>query len=117
MKIPDFVIDRISRNQEDFMPQLSIIRRWANIGGGERERGIVATDVPTRYTAGWGPFRVVADRYQGITPYTITVPWDTDVRVDDEFVDEEARTFHIRSRRKPGSYITAVQLLGDLVND
>jgi len=115
--ITEQMLRRIRRNQLLFMPQKSIIRRWVGIGGGERERKIVAEDVPTRFTPGWGRFINVADRLQGITPYTITVPWDTDLKPGDEVIDEQSRTFHIRDAKKPSSYLTAIQALGDLVND
>lgn len=117
MKIPEFVLTRIRGQQLQFMPQLVVIRRWVGIGGGERDRKIVASDVPARFTPGAGRFGDVADRLQGITPFTVTVPWDSDVLPGDEVVDEFSRTFHVRAVHKPSSYLTAIQMLTDLVND
>lgn len=114
--IPERVLTNIRGYQLRYMPQLVTIRRWVGIGGGERGQKIVATDVPCRFTAGAGRFGDVADRLQGITPFTITVPWNADVVVGDEIVDENSLTFQIRAVHRPKSYLTAIQMLGDLVN-
>jgi hypothetical protein len=115
--IPERVLQTIRNNQLRFMPQRAIIRRWVGIGGGERDRMVIAEDLQARFTAGAGRFGDVADRLQGITPFTITVPYDTDVLPGDEIVDEESRTFQVRAVHKPKSYLTAIQMLADQVND
>ena len=117
MKIPDRVIQNIRDRQEEYMPQLIVIRRRVPIGGGEWGYNIVAEEVKARLIPGFGPFAVVADRFQGITPFRLTVPWDTPLVTADEVIDEMSLVFQVRDVRKPSSYLTAIQALCDLVND
>lgn len=117
MKIPDRVIQNIRDRQEEYMPQLIVIRRRVPLGGGEWGYNIIAEDVKARFIPGFGSFQNVADRFQAITPFHLSVPWDTPLLTADEVIDEAALMFQVREVRKPSSYLTAIQALCDLVND
>jgi len=103
--------------QENYMPDLVIIRREFSAGDDQLDRGTVATDVACRITPGFGVWRNVADRFQGITAYTVTFAWDQDVKAGDQLVDAESRTFLVRDVKAHSSYQTALPTLVDLVND
>jgi hypothetical protein len=116
-KVTEAELDSIREAQLDFMPDLSIIRRRSYVGDDEFATGNVALDVPCRVTPGYGTWRLVADRFQGITPFTLTFPYGTDIKAGDQVVDDEARTFEVRDVKSPNSYDTAIQVLADLVTD
>lgn len=107
----------IREAQEMYMPQRVVIRRRQFSGDSEFEPVNIAVDVPCRFTPGFGFWRAVADRYQGVTPYRATVPYDQDVKAGDTLVDEESRVFEVRDVLAPESYQTAKQVLTDLVTD
>lgn len=110
-------LTKIREVQIEFMPNRVVIQRSQHIGGGEFSPRTVADDMPARLRSGSGSFRLVADRFQAITPYVITLPWYADLKPADRIIDELARTFEIRDVRGPGSFIHAVTALADLIND
>lgn len=110
-------LESIRASQREFLPEQVLLLRPEFIAPGEYADHILQEDVAARFTPGFGRFRQVADRYQAITPYQITFEHDIDVRVGDKIVNEDATIFEIREVRTPGSMITAVQALGDRVND
>lgn len=119
MSITEGELELIRIEQEKFMPQRVIIRRRFFAGGDavEYEKQTVHEDVPCRLTSGFGMWRVVADRFQGITPFTAELPFGQDVKAGDILVDEDSRTFEVRDIMAPNSYQTAKRCLCDLVTD
>jgi hypothetical protein len=114
--ITDKEINSIRKAQEEFLPERVIIRRKHWVGGDkDYEAQNLAVDVPARLTPGFGFWRQVADRFEGITPFTITVAWDQDIHPGDTVVDANANTYEIRAVQAPESYLTAIQTLGDLI--
>lgn len=109
-------LDDIRAVQLSFMPDAVTVkrRRWED---GENYYDIVGTAITARIMPGFGFWRDVADRFQGITAYTVTVPWDTDVRAGDLILDAENRAYEVRDVRVPSSYQTAKQMLADGVTD
>ena len=114
--ITDRELKSLRKAQEQFMPNEVVIERRQWVGDQEFVPGAVGT-TKCRITAGWGRWAVVADRYQGITPYTVTVPWDADIQPADSLIDAYGRAFQIRDMRSPTDYMTAKQLLAELVTD
>lgn len=115
MTITERELNSIRMAQEAFMPERITRRRPVEIAedeeGHDEEKGIRA-----RITPGFGFFRDVADRMVGITAFTITVPWDKDIRVNDELIDEKnGEVFEVRDVRDNKAYQTALQILGDRV--
>ena len=109
-------LDLIRENQLAFMPTLVRIRRL-DATDGDAEYADAYTEVPARITPGFGTWRQSADRFQGITPFQVTMPWDQDVKAGDEVVDVYGRTFRVRDVLTGGSYITAKKSLCDLIED
>jgi hypothetical protein len=110
-------IELLQQAQEVYMPQTLIIRRRTYFGDGEFETVNIATGVAARVTPGYGFWRTVADKFQGITPFTITVSSVVGVQAGDQVVDEDSRVFEVRDVRAPSSFQTAKQVLCDLVTD
>lgn len=112
-------IKQLQQEQETYMPQSVVVKRTFFVEGDDVSFGpqVIATAVPCRLTAGFGQWRSVADRFQGVTAYTATVPWNTDIKAGDVIVDEESRSFEIRDVAAPSSYLTARRCLVDLVTD
>jgi hypothetical protein len=101
--------------QEKWMTQTGTIRRVGYVAEGEPADDNVATDVPVRIKSGFGFFREVADRIQGITAFTLTFPWNTDIRVGDKFIDNNGEVYEIRDIRGNNTIQTALQVLGDRI--
>lgn len=110
-------LESIREAQEVFMPQRVVIQRKRTIAKGEFGWRNVSIDVPGRCTAGFGRFSITADRYAGITPCVWAFPAAQDIEVADRIIDEESIIFEVREVRQPKSYLTAVQVLADRVND
>lgn len=112
-------IDDIRTAQEVFIQSEGILRRREFIPPDDYDHyKTVGENIPVRVSAGFGTFRDIADRYQGITPFTLTFSWDQDVRADDQMLLTDGRVFHIRDTKVSGRYIhTATQCLADLVTD
>jgi len=98
------------------MGNLLDLRRQEAIAPGMEETSVIEKAVPGRITAGYGTFRDVADRFSGVTPYTITVPYDKDVRPGDRWVDEEGRVFNVLDVRTTGTWHTATVTLCDWIH-
>jgi hypothetical protein len=110
-------IELLREEQLVYMPQLVKIRRRQFFGDNESAYETIAEKVRTRITPGFGFWRVVADRFQGITAFTITMPWNQDCRAGDVVIDSMGNTYEIRDAKNPSTYHTALQLLADKVND
>lgn len=108
----------LREEQLKYLPQRGIIRRRNFLGAEESfALSVIATDVPCRLTPGFGLWRQVADKYQGITAYTGTFPHGTDIAAGDELIDEASNTYQVRDTMSPKSYETAVRALFDKVTD
>lgn len=117
MAITDRELRAIREEQQKFMPQRVLIRKNVNIGGGQRAPKTLASDVPARFKAGPGRFRIEADRMNIITPLVLSVPYGTDLKPGYEVVDENATVFYVRDVRTPSSLETAIQSLVEQVTD
>lgn len=119
MTITDAELADIRAEQAKYMPNEVIIKRKTYTGGeygaGDFTLETLATEVKARLTPGFGVFRPVADRFQGVNPYTVTVPWDQDIRVGDVVIDEDSVSYEVRSVRNRSSYQTATQTLCDRI--
>ncbi|SRR6266550_9011297 len=116
--VTDRELQDIRDAQEEYLPDTIVIRRKDYVGGdSDYAKPIFATGVPARLTPGFGQWRLVADRFQGIEAFVVTVPWDQDLRPGDEIVDTAARTYQVRAVKSPSSYQTAKQALCDKVTD
>jgi Phage head-tail joining protein len=116
-KITQLELELLREEQVTYMPERVKIRRQYFLGDNEREYNDLSSDVWARITPGFGFWRAVADRYQGITAFTITMPWDTDVRASDTIIDSHGRFYEVRDTKDPSTYHTALQTLCDRVND
>ena len=72
-------------------------------------------DVPVRISAGYGTFRQVADRFQGLNIYALTFMYDEDVAPDDKLIDADGNEYHIKVVRNHSSIQTATQTIAELV--
>lgn len=110
-------LDLLREQQEIYMPDTVTIRRREFFGDNEQEYFDLTHDVSARITPGFGFWRAVADRFQGITAFNVTMPWDTDVKASDVLVDVQSRAFEVRDVRSPSTFQTAKQVLCDMVTD
>jgi hypothetical protein len=111
-------LDSIRDAQLDFLPDTILqTKRKFYDGDNGFERQPYLSNIASRFTPGFGRWTIIADRFQGITAFTVTVPWDTDIIAGDELIDDESRTFEVRDSRSPSTYQTAKQLLVDLITD
>lgn len=107
---------QIRAEQEIYMSERITIRGETWIAEDEKAPMDIATNVPARITPGFGFFREIADRMQGVTAFTITVPWDQKVEVGNDIINERTREkFHVRDVRDAKTLQTALQVLGDRV--
>jgi hypothetical protein len=111
-------LDEIRTAQEVFIQSEGILRRREFIPPDDYDhRKTIGENISVRVSAGFGTFRDVADRFQGIIPFVLTFSWNQDVRADDELILTDGRVFHLRAI-KAGLYIhTATQCLADLITD
>lgn len=116
-EITQLELDLLREEQITYMPERVRIRRADFSGDNERDYFDHVLDVWARITPGFGFWRAVADRYQGITAFTITLPWDTDVRASDVIIDGNGRVYEVRDTQDPKTYHTALRVLCDRVND
>lgn len=110
-------LTRLREAQEEFMPDRGTLKRREFDGDNESQYDAYATDVHARLTPGFGIWRIVADRYQGVTAFNLSLPWDQDVRAGDVWVASDNRVYEIRDVQAPASYLTARRCLCDLVTD
>lgn len=115
--ITDREIAAIREAQEEFMQgQAEIWRRVVIDGAGEY--GKIGPTVKCRIIPGFANlWREVADRYQGLTVYAITFPVGTDVKDGDKVYDEYGREFLVRDVKATSTYHTALQVLGEMVEN
>jgi hypothetical protein len=99
-------------NQEKLMPD-TVDQKRRVLTGTEIVLRPWRENLRCRKAAGYGFWRLSADRFQGITPYTFTFPYGTDVRASDVLVDEDSHSYEVRDVRSPHSYQTAVVVLTD----
>jgi hypothetical protein len=116
-EITQLELDLLREEQVTYMPDQVKIRRTSFSGDNERDYETIAEKVWARITPGFGLWRAVADRYQGITAFTVTLPWDTDVHASDAIIDATGRVYEVRDTKDPSTYHTALQTLCDRVND
>ena len=117
MRITEKELTNLREEQELFMPDIVTIKRQAYAGDDEWEQDTIAANVPARIVPGYGFWRSVADRFQGITAYTITLPWDQDIQSGDVLVTSATKAFEVRAVRAPSTYQTAKQVLVDGASD
>lgn len=111
-------LNRIREEQQDLtMPDRADFQRRMPITPHDEQTSVYATDVHVRITAGFGTFRDVADRFQGVTAYTLTAPFDLSVRAGDEAIhifNGEPRVFKVLAVRE-GPFHTALPILAELI--
>lgn len=76
--------------------------------------GVVSCRVTPGFATIW---RLVADRYQGMVAFSLTMPWDTDIVAGDKFYDAYGREFMVRAVKQGSTYSTALQVLGELIEE
>lgn len=116
-EITQLELELLREQQLVFMPQKVKIRRRTFTGDNEVGFATIEENVRARITPGFGFWRTVADRFQGITAFTVTLPWNTDVQASDAIIDEEERVFEVRDVKAPSTFHTAAQALCDRVTD
>jgi Phage head-tail joining protein len=115
--ITQLELELLREEQITYMPEKVKIRRPRFAGDNERDYEDIAVKVWARLTPGFGFWRSVADRYQGITAFTITMPWDTDCQAGDIIIDSSDRAYEVRDTKDPSTYHTALQVLCDRISD
>jgi hypothetical protein len=108
-------LSNIRTEQERWMPNSAIRQRKVPISPDE-EGTDTLPGLKCRISAGFGTFRMVADKFQGITPYHFAFPWDSDVKVGDYLVDEQSNTYRVVSVKEDVSIQSALPVLTDRVN-
>jgi hypothetical protein len=116
-KISEAELDKIREQQEVFMTSLVTVKRRKYLADNEFTPETIATKVNARITPGFGFWREVADRFQGITAYSLTFHWNQDIQAGDVIVDTSDRVFEVRDVRSPSTYHTARQALADRISE
>lgn len=116
MSITEGELESIRTEQEKFMPETVDIVKDVVIAPGNIATKTMVEATPAACTPGFGFWRNVADRFQGITAYTWTFPYGTEIESGHRIVDSEGRRFEVRDVRAPSSFHTAVQVLADHIN-
>lgn len=107
-------LDKIREQQELYFDKVVVIRRKA-FDRDEFVTTTLGTDVPCRIARGFGFWRQVADRFQGINAHVITLPHDQAIQAGDQVVDGDD-IYEVRDLRGKGSFVTARQVLTDLID-
>jgi hypothetical protein len=115
--ITELELRKMRIEQEKYMRDRVLIRRREFFGDTESSYADHLEDVPARFHPGFGFWRLVADRFQGITAFTVTMPWDTDIKASDVIVDSQSRVFEVRDVAAPKTLHTARMCLCDLTTD
>lgn len=110
-------IDQLRANQESFMGSLCEIHRKISMGDSHDEIGPIASDIPCRLVPGFGVWRQVADKFQGIKAYTFTMPWDTDLKAGDEVYDAYGRQYLVRDVSSSSTYLTCLRSLMEAIDE
>ena len=113
MSVTDGELESIREAQNQFMPGKKGKIHLKTIIAPEMEADDFIENVPYRLSAGFGRFEAIADRFQGITPYVLTVPHNQEINPGDEFFDETGSKFEVRDVKDKSSYQTARQCLVD----
>jgi hypothetical protein len=91
----DRVIDITREYQLRYMTDsVVILRPFKNTV--DTTPGVLASNVACRLTPGAGRYQVIADRFDAITPWTLTFPWDTDIQVGDTVIAGDDNTYQVR---------------------
>lgn len=119
MSITEKELQSLREEQEKFLPNIALQIKRKSFVGGEQTYvpDVIATDVPCRLTPGYGTWRNVADKFQGITAFQFTAAYGVDIKAGDELVDENSLTYQVRDVLAPKAYSTATRALLDLVTD
>jgi hypothetical protein len=118
MSITPREIESLRVEQLKFMPSTATCKRKSWVGGEEVSiPETVWRDSICRFTPGFGVWRQVADQFVGITAFTFTAPYGTDLRAGDQIIDSESRSYEVRDVLAPKDYDTNVRALLDLVRD
>jgi hypothetical protein len=112
-------LDLLRAEQLKYLPGTEgVIKRVSYLGGDQLSApDTIASGLSYRLLPGFGLWREVADRFQGVTAFTITLPYGTDLKASDIFIDDGSLTFQVRDVLAPKGYSTAVRALLDLVTD
>lgn len=98
------------------MPETVDVIKDVVIAPGKTSTKVIAEAVSGACTPGFGFWRNVADRFQGITAYVWTFPVGTEIESGHRIVDARGRRFEVRDVRDPASFHTALQVLADHIN-
>ena len=109
-------LELLRAEQNKLLPETGDIKRRNFQNGLQGDFEFWSRNNPCRLTPGFGVWRESADRFQGITAFTLTLPWGTDIKAGDKII-VGSRTFEVRDALIPKSYDTAVRVLLDLVTD
>lgn len=109
-------IDLLRSNQEAFLPSLMDLSRM-QYEDGSGEYAVLYRKVPCRLSAGFGVWRQVADRFQGIKAYNATLKWDQDLLAGDELSDTYGRIFKVRDVSSDSSYLSAKRCLLEAIEE
>ena len=106
-------LEQMRKEQEKFMPDKVIIKERKFFGDTESDYYAIDDEFhPCRIIPGFGVWRTVADRFQGITAYVLTFTWDELVRPG--YIAVHGSTvYEIRDVKTDSSYQTALQALCD----
>lgn len=117
MTISENELALIRVEQEKFMPNTVLVQRRMFTGNDDFDYETLVLNQKCRIKPGIGRWALVADRYQGIVPFTVTLPVTADVQAGDRLIDAYGRLFEVRDTRTPASFATALQILCDMVTD
>lgn len=118
MSITNRELESLRAEQLKFLPSTASCKRNSYVGGEDISiPEFIFHNTACRFTPGFGLWRQVADQFVGITAYTVTFPYGTDVKAGDQLIDASSRTFHVRDVMHPKDYETATRALLDLVTD
>lgn len=113
--VSDLELAELKREREQYMDSLVDVKRDEVIAPNQEEPVIVASGVRAQITAGYGTFRDVADRFSGITPYTISCPYETDIRPGDWLIEGDM-VYNVKDVRRHGTFEIVVNALCDWVH-
>lgn len=118
--IPESLLTQLRKRETATMKDRVSLRRNVPVTPHSESPWVYATDVPARIKMGFGTFRDVADRFQGVTACNITVPETYDVRPGDEVLEgsdpENLTVYKVLDTRSSGTYRIAQRLLAELIH-
>jgi len=109
-------LESIRAEQLKFMPTpLQVYRKLSNDTDSEFVK--YGPEVNGRLTPNLGSlWRGVADRYEGLTMFSLTGPLDWDIKAGDQVYDAYGRVYVVRDVKDPATYHTALQCLAEQVD-